>query len=50
MSIEVPMPPLAKQQSFNRLQAEVAALEAKHTAIRQANAALRPATLAWVFS
>jgi hypothetical protein len=44
------MLPLAKQRSFNRLQAEVAALEAKHTAIRQANAALRSPTQARVFS
>jgi len=45
MAIEVPMPPLAVQQTFNRLQAEVGALKAKHAAIRQANAALIPATL-----
>lgn len=48
--IEVPTPPLATQQSFNRLQAEIAALKAKHAAIRQANAALLPATLERVFS
>lgn len=45
MAIEVPMPPLVVQQTFDRLQAEVAALKAKHTAIREANAALLPATL-----
>jgi type I restriction enzyme S subunit len=50
MAIQVPMPPLARQQSFNRLQAGVAALKAKHAAIRQANAALLPATLERVFS
>lgn len=49
MAIEVPTPPLAAQQTFDRLQAEVAALKAKHTAIRQANAALIPATLERVF-
>lgn len=50
MAIEVPMPPLAAQQTFDRLQAEVAALKAKHTAIREANSALLPATLERVFS
>lgn len=47
--IEVPVPPLPAQQAFNRLQAEVTALKAKHMAIREANAALVPATLEWVF-
>lgn len=47
--IEVPVPSLAAQQSFDRLQAEVAALKAKHTAIREANAALLPATLERLF-
>lgn len=50
MAIEVPIPPLAAQQVFDRLQAEVAALKAKHAAIREANAALLPATLERVFS
>ena len=49
MAIEVPMPSLAVQQTFDRLQAEIAALKARHTAIRQANAALIPATLERVF-
>lgn len=49
MAIEVPMPSLAVQHTFDRLQAEIAALKAKHTAIRQANAALIPATLERVF-
>ena len=48
--IEVPMPPLATQQTFDRLQIEVAALKAKHAAIRQANAALIPATLERMFA
>lgn len=48
--IEVPLPPLAAQQAFNQLQAQVAALKAKHAAIRQANAALLPATLERVFA
>lgn len=50
MAIEVPTPPQAEQQTFDRLQAEVAALKAKHTAIREANAALLPATLERVFT
>lgn len=49
MVIEVPMPSLAVQHTFDRLQAEIVALKAKHTAIRQANAALIPATLERVF-
>jgi len=50
MAIEVPTPSLAVQQTFDRLQAEIAALKAKHTAIREANAALLPATLERVFT
>lgn len=50
MAIQVPVPPLAAQQTFDRLQAEVAALKAKHAAIRQANAALLPATLERIFT
>lgn len=49
MAIEVPMPPLVTQQTFNRLQAEVAVLKGKHATIREANAALLPATLERVF-
>lgn len=48
--IEVPMPTLITQQTFDRLQVEVAALKAKHAAIRKANAALLPATLERVFA
>lgn len=47
--IKVPVPVLADQQTFGRLQAEVKALKAKHTAIREANAALLPATLERIF-
>lgn len=50
MAIEVPTPPLAVQQTFDRLQAAVAALKAKHAAIREANAALLPAMLERVFA
>ena len=49
MAIEVPMPSLAVQHTFDRLQAEIAALKTKHAAIRQANAALIPSTLERVF-
>lgn len=49
MAIEVPLPSLVVQQTFNRLQAGVTTLKAKHTAIREANAALLPATLERVF-
>jgi hypothetical protein len=50
MTIDVPVPPLAAQQSFNRLQTEIGVLKARHVAIRQANAALIPATLERVFA
>jgi type I restriction enzyme S subunit len=48
--IKVPVPSLAIQKTFDRLQADIAALKTKHTAIREANAALLPATLERVFS
>lgn len=50
MAIQVPVPPFAAQQTFDHLQADVAALTAKHAHIRQANAALLPATLERVFA
>ncbi|MDR0672941.1 MAG: restriction endonuclease subunit S [Zoogloeaceae bacterium] len=50
MAIEVPVPPLTVQQSFDRLQTGVAALKAQHAAIRTANATLLPAMLERVFS
>lgn len=50
MAIRVPMPSLAVQQTFDRLQSAIVALKSKHTAIRQANAALIPATLERVFA
>ena len=50
MVIEVPMPPLVTQQTFDGLQAEVGALKAKYTTIRQANATLLPAMLERVFT
>lgn len=48
--IEVPLPPIATQRTFDALQAKVAALKARHATIRQANDALIPATLERVFS
>lgn len=50
MAIEVPIPPLAMQRTFDALQAKVAALKARHATIRQANDALIPAMLERVFS
>jgi len=50
MAIDVPVPPLAVQRAFVRLQADIASLKAKHAAIREANAALIPATLERIFS
>jgi len=49
MAIDVPVPPLATQRVFERLQAEITALKARYAAIRQANAALLPATLERIF-
>jgi hypothetical protein len=48
--IQVPVPSLAAQQSFDRLNAEINALKARHASIRAANFALLPATLERVFS
>lgn len=50
MAIRVPAPPIAAQQVFDRLQGEIAALKARHNAIRQANTALLPGTLERVFA
>lgn len=49
MAIEVPIPPLAVQHSFDHLRAKIIALKAMHTSIRAANSALLPATLERVF-
>lgn len=48
--IEVPLPPIVTQRTFDALQTKVAALKARHATIRQANDALIPATLERVFS
>lgn len=48
--IEVPLPPIASQSSFDALQAKVTSLKARHATIRQANDALIPATLERMFS
>ncbi|MCA3225662.1 MAG: hypothetical protein ING52_09150 [Burkholderiales bacterium] len=50
MAIEVPIPSLAMQQAFDRLQADVVALKDRHSAIRQSSAALQPATLERMFA
>jgi restriction endonuclease S subunit len=47
--IEVPVPSLDVQYAFDVLQAKITELKARHTAIRDANAALVPATLDRVF-
>ena len=49
MAIEVPIPPVATQRAFDRLQAKVAALRAEHAAIRAASAALLLAMLERTF-
>lgn len=50
MAIGVPAPSLDVQQAFDALQAKVAELKARHADIREANAALVPATLERLFS
>ncbi|WP_233259665.1 restriction endonuclease subunit S [Ramlibacter sp. WS9] len=50
MAIEVPLPSLDVQRTFNALQARIAELKAKHAAIREANQALVPSTLERVFA
>jgi type I restriction enzyme S subunit len=50
MAIEVPVPSVETQQSFDALQAKVAELKARHAAIREANQSLVPATLERIFS
>ncbi|HQT79071.1 MAG TPA: hypothetical protein PLD10_18615 [Rhodopila sp.] len=44
-AIEVPVSPLVTQQIFDGVHAKTGAINGKHTIIRQANAALLPATL-----
>ena len=48
--IEVPVPTLSTQQTFDQLQVNVAALKTRHADIRQANAALLPTTLERLFA
>lgn len=50
MALEVPIPSLAVQRTFNKLQTQIAKLKAKHIAIREANQALLPATLERLFA
>ncbi|MFT3790485.1 MAG: restriction endonuclease subunit S [Rudaea sp.] len=49
-AIQVPVPPLATQQAFTALQSTIAALKARHAAIRESSAALLPATLERLFA
>lgn len=48
--IEIPVPPLATQRAFVDLHGRILALKASHTAIREANKALVPATIEKLFS
>lgn len=50
MAIDVPLPSITLQESFIRLQSEVAALKVRHNQIRKANAALIPAILDRLFA
>ena len=50
MAIDAPLPPLATRHAVDRLQSEVADLRDKHTAIREGNASLLPATVERVFA
>ncbi len=50
MGIEVPVPRVSLQNAFNRLLSGANALKTRHAAIREANAALLPATLERVFA
>ena len=50
MDIEVPIPSLAVQRTFNALQTRITELKSKHAAIREANQALVPSTLERVFA
>jgi len=47
---EIPVPPLAAQQAFVTLLSTIAALKARHAALREASAALVPAALERVFA
>ena len=50
MDIQVPVPPLATQQAFDKLQSYVAELKAKHEAIRSDLGKLMPVMLERVFT
>ena len=50
LSYEMPVPNMAKQLELRAIYQHAQSLKAKHTAIRQANAALLPATLERLFS
>lgn len=50
LDYEMPVPPMAKQLELRAIYRHTQALKAKHAAIRQANAALLPATLERVFA
>lgn len=49
MSLQVPIPKLAKQQAFDNLQTKLAVMKAKHTETRQYLKALLPSMLEQIF-
>ncbi len=50
MSLQVPVPKLAKQQAFDNLKTKLAEMKAKHTETRQALKALLPSMLEKIFN
>ena len=50
LGYQMPVPPMATQLKLREVHRQTQALKARHTAIRQANAALLPATLERVFA
>lgn len=47
---QAPISPLATENGFNALQAKAATLKAQHSATRESNATLIPATLKQLFA
>lgn len=50
MAIQVPVPKLAQQQAFDKLQAKIAVIKARHTETRQTLKALLPSMLEKIFN
>ncbi len=49
LGFEMPVPPMAKQLELREVHRHVKGLKAKHSVIRETNAALLPATLEQIF-